>query len=178
MSRVQPQALKRELRRRVEFDKSLEENVKKFIRVLVQEAVNCEVYGHESVEKVPKKSNPMRQPSSRVNKGDRKGTSSDMQATGRKTLPICIWPKHKEQGVRHYLRDCKDCPKYEKDKLFDDLWKRKTGGIKRTSNKDSVEIDESTSTIFSATSAGSSEPPFAPTTVPTQISSTAARQRS
>ena len=111
MSRVQPQALMRELRRRVEFDKSLEENVKKFIRVLVQEAVNCEVYGHESVEKVPKKSNPTRPPSSRGNKGDGKGTSSDMPATGTKKLPICIWPKHKEQGVRHYLRDCKDFPK-------------------------------------------------------------------
>ena len=36
MSRVQPQALKQELRRRVEFDKSLEENLNKFIRVLVQ----------------------------------------------------------------------------------------------------------------------------------------------
>ena len=90
MSRVQPQALKRELRHRVEFDKSPEENVKKFIRVLVQEAVNCEVYGHESVEKVPKKSNPTRPPSSRGNKGDGKGTSSDTPATGRKKLPICI----------------------------------------------------------------------------------------
>ena len=43
MSRVRPQALKRELRRCVEFDKWLEETVKKFIRVLVQEAVKCEL---------------------------------------------------------------------------------------------------------------------------------------
>ena len=128
--------------------------MKKFIRVLVQEAVNCEVYGHESFEKVPKKSNPTRPPSSRGNKGEGKGTRSDMPATGRKKLPICIWPKHKEQGVRHHLRDCKDCPKDEKDKLFDDLRKSKAGGIKRTPNKDSVEIDESTRTIFSATFGG------------------------
>ena len=119
-----------------------------------------------------KKYNPTRPPSSRGKKGDGKGTTSDMQATGRKKLPICIWPNHKGQGVRHYLRACKDCPKEEKDKLFDDLRKSDAGGIKGTSNKDSVEIDESTSTIFSARSGG---PPFAPTTVWTQISSTAAR---
>eukprot|EP00171_Calliarthron_tuberculosum_P019612 IDg19612t1 len=47
MSRIQPPALKRELRRRVEFDQSLEKNVKSFIRVFIQEAPNCEVYGHD-----------------------------------------------------------------------------------------------------------------------------------
>ncbi len=51
---VQSPALKRELRRRVEFDESLEKNVKNSIRALVQEAVNCEVYGCDNAERCPR----------------------------------------------------------------------------------------------------------------------------
>ncbi len=51
----------------------------------------------------------------------------------------------------HYLRDCSEFRKDEKYKFFDELRRKKTAGVRRTANKDTVEIDESTRTIFSAT---------------------------
>ncbi len=98
MSRVQPPALKNELRHRVEFDESLENNVKKFIRVLVQEAVNCEVYGHDNADKVPKKSNPQRMSFSQGKGSGGKGTSSDKSATTKKKIPIFVWPRTRRKA--------------------------------------------------------------------------------
>lgn len=51
MCGVQPRNLKRELRRRIKFDESIEKDLKGFIKVLNHEAVNCEVYGNEKSEK-------------------------------------------------------------------------------------------------------------------------------
>lgn len=34
--------------------------------------------------------------------------------------PLCLYEPQKNRGVRHYLRDCPDCPKEEKKKLLDD----------------------------------------------------------
>ncbi len=70
MSRVQLQALKRELRRRVEFKESLEKNVKTFNNVLVEEAVNCEVYGHNNADNGPKKAIAQRPSSTLGNEKD------------------------------------------------------------------------------------------------------------
>ena len=47
VQRLQPAALKREMRRRISYDESLEKNLKKFISVLTKEAVNRQIYDVE-----------------------------------------------------------------------------------------------------------------------------------
>ncbi len=119
MSRDQPPALKRELRRRVSSTSHSSRKSRKFIHVLVQEAVNCEVCDHDNYDKVPKKLITQRPSPSQGNGSGGKGTSSDKPATTKKKIPICMWPRHKKQGVWHYLRDCRECQDEEKDKLHD-----------------------------------------------------------
>jgi len=62
---------------------------------------------------------------------------------------VCPYPPHKEKGFRHYLKDCKDCPKEQKDKLFEELRSNKNNGVKRTSEKN--DKYEQSSVIFSTT---------------------------
>lgn len=40
-----PPILKKEMRKRIEYDPSIEISVKGFIKFLIQEAINCQAYG-------------------------------------------------------------------------------------------------------------------------------------
>lgn len=55
-SSVVPAALKREMRRRINFDEDLEKNLKKLIKVLSIEAVNCQAYATDVEEPPERKS--------------------------------------------------------------------------------------------------------------------------
>lgn len=62
---------------------------------------------------------------------------------------MCPYPPHKEKGFHHNLKDCKDCSKNEKDRIFDELRVKKRDGIKRASAKKKTEAQSSA--LFSAT---------------------------
>lgn len=95
MSRLQPPPLNRKISRRVEFDPELENNVKSFIRVLVQEAVNCEVYRQEKIGRTPKKSSTTSSAPSKEGRSTGKGGRSSKNKTKAKNLPFWLWNKHR-----------------------------------------------------------------------------------
>ncbi|CAN8061403.1 unnamed protein product [Agarophyton chilense] len=120
---LQPEALRKEMRKRLEYDESLESSIRAFIKILTQEAINCQAY---AVSKCSE-SGPQRKQQKDSQVPITKSKSSNQK-------PICPYPPHKEKGQRHFLKDCRDCPKEEKDKLFEELRSVKKEGVKRTTN--------------------------------------------
>lgn len=84
ISRLKPPALKSKIRRRVEYDESLEKNLKAFIKLLIGEAANCQTYGGEKFEKKlpidlpPRQSNELK-----------KSRAPDTKSKARNTSPLC-----------------------------------------------------------------------------------------
>lgn len=151
IQRLQPAVLKREIRKRVSYDEGLEKDLKKFISALSREAINCQVYGADTKAPSTKPGPSM----STSNKSKSRGTNRDNEAPkseGKtKKLPLCLWEEHSAKGIRHYLRDCKECPKETKDKLFDEHRSKKGNGAKRTTDAHDT---TSKSVIFNATFGG------------------------
>ena len=145
---LQPATLKREMRRRVSYDENLEKNLKRFITTLSREAVNCQVYGIDKKDPPKKtpgnKSGNEKDPSKRTNR--KKDVPKSDASTKKK--PLCLWEEHKKKGIRHYLRNCRECPKDVKDRLFEEHRARKKDGAKRTTD---TNREDSTSVVFTAT---------------------------
>lgn len=60
-----------------------------------------------------------------------------------KDLPICLWPPHRERGIRHRLKDCRDCPDAEKKGLFEELSREKASdGPAANTRSKSTDKDE------------------------------------
>ena len=146
LSRLQPAALKREMRRRISYDESLEKNLKKFIKILSREAVNCQVYGVESKDP-PKKPTGTKSGNSK-GKGTEGGKDSKKSDSQSNKTPLCLWEEHSKKGIRHYLRNCRECPKEVKDRLFEEHRRMKKEGAKRAVDKRN---EKSTSVVFTAT---------------------------
>ena len=148
LGHLQPAVLKREMRRRLSYDEVLEKNLKKFIKVLSREAINCQIYGVESKESTRKPSNSK--------PGNGKGFSKEIETGKRKAkpdtiskeAPLCLWEHHNKKGIRHYLRNCKECPKEIKDRLFEEHRSKKNDGAKRAT--DTMD-EEARSVVFTAT---------------------------
>ena len=75
MQCLQPPALKREIYLRYSYDESIEKNVKKFISMLVQEAVNCNVYGSDAKEST------RHSKESKDTKGPKKNTKNEKKSS-------------------------------------------------------------------------------------------------
>lgn len=132
-SRFCPAPLKREMKKRLAYDEDLETNLRKFIKILTREAINCQNYAKD-ISDPPKKTSAY---PTGPSKGSNGSKNSDTPPTkpgkgnSEKEKPLCLWPPHKEKGFHHYLKDCKGCPKDEKDKLFE-AHRASTGKAKRT----------------------------------------------
>jgi len=130
ISRLQPAALKHEMRKQIQFDKTLEKDVQKFAQVLIIEAVNYQKYGVETKDP-SKKDNP---------KGGTKKKPTDSETPKpkppkpTKEAPLCLWEEHRKRGIKHYLRHCKECPKDVKDKLFEEQRAKRNDGAKRATD--------------------------------------------
>lgn len=128
------------MRERLDYDENLEKNVKVFIKQLTQEAINCQAY---TANKASESSSARKQ---EKNSGSSTSSSSTKLA---KQKPVWPYPPHKEKGLRHYLKDCRDCPKDKKNKLFEELRSKKKEGVKRTTDPRSFEKESSV--LFTAT---------------------------
>ena len=146
LQRIQTPALRSEMKKRIQFDVSLEKNVKSFIRILTAEARSCQKYGPIQSQKTSNgagkqdSSVPNRQPKP-LAPTSASATSSDADLKkgkdGRK-VPICLLPAHREKGVRHYVRDCPDCTPQKEKKLVEEF--------KKKSNEDCKEVQRAKST--------------------------------
>lgn len=145
-SRVHLKALKREMRKRLDYDASLENSVKLFVKVLTQEAITCQTYA------VPKASEPA--PSKRREPDRDRVTSKNAGRPEKykKEKPVCMYSPHKGKGFRHYLEECRDCPEDQKDELFEEFREQKKDTARRTSALDIK--DKHSTVLFSGTFVG------------------------
>lgn len=182
LQRIQPAALKQKMFQRMNYDQSLEKSVPKLISKLQQEAISCQEYGEGvgvlrgSDKGEGSSSNGQTSANSRGTRGRRgnnqgrdfpagKGDSKkeenkgekekDKNSSGQSEPPLCLWEDHKSKGIRHFMRDCKDCPAEKRKELLDELFsrKRKDGsGAKRAAGGSCTREDSTV--IFSAHFAG------------------------
>lgn len=151
MRRIYPHPLKTEMTKILSVNEQLKKDVKQFINKLCAEATNCQSYTKYETRSAQGSS------SAASTTSDKKKTNS----TPSDNLPLCLWPKHRAQGMRHFLKDCKECPKHTKDELFENLRseRQNKGSAKRVAHfdledKESAEgrnDPESSGVLFSAT---------------------------
>lgn len=90
-SRLQPDALKKEMSERMDYDESLKTNVKSFIKVLIRETMNCQA----------NTASKPTEPSSSHMRG--KDANHEVTKTNpAKQKPICPYPPHKEKGFPQF----------------------------------------------------------------------------
>lgn len=162
LQKVQPAALKQKMFLKLKYDRSLEKSVPSFISKLKNEAIACQEYG-ESVKPSRKGnestalsasngslSSGKRSGKNRSgNRNERRGNGKDEgggdtssanartdSAKDKKEPPVCLWPAHKEAGLRHYIKDCKACPDDRRKELLKEFFdaRREGNGAKRAAD--------------------------------------------
>ena len=119
--------------------------MKKFITMLVQEALNCHIYGSDGKESTgPSKESKATNGSEKSTKNGKKFTS---KTSSSKKKPLCLWDEHKKEGIRPFLRHCKECPKDVKDRLFEEHRDKNRDAAKRTTDDQKT---DTTSVVFTA----------------------------
>lgn len=154
LTRVAPGALKCEMNKRVRYDETLETNVRKFIKVLSREAVNCQTYAVYTKETMKSTTNPSPSDTKQQKQDNIKPKTNNDSSTKRsssKKPPLCLWEKHRKKGIQHFLRHCKDCSKDKNDRLFELHRQQKDKVAKRTAN---ATTSKKKSVVFNATFGG------------------------
>lgn len=151
LQRVQPSALKSKMLQKVKYDPALEKSVPKFIAKLKFEAIACQEYG-ESVKggrKLEGAGRTVHNGTRGGNSGERRqngngeeqrrshqrqshkkgGSKPFMAAEAVAEPPLCLWEKHAAKGIRHFMRDCSDCPDATRKELMADYYARKRTGM-------------------------------------------------
>ena len=134
-SKVYPTKLKNEMKRRLEYNENLRTDLKSFVKLLKEQAVAVQTYDK-----------PAPATSSTISPTHTEGTTDN----NNDKMPICLWEPHQKRGIRHRLKDCKSCPKDEKDRLFEQLRKRKTVKLTRQAHNHDKKADDN-SVMFAAT---------------------------
>ena len=66
-----------------------------------------------------------------------KGPSKRSDPTNK--IPLCLWEQHSKRGIHHYLRNCRECPKDVKDRLFNEHRGKRKEHAKRTTENTSTD---------------------------------------
>lgn len=109
MKKVFRLSLNDEMEKFLAMNKPLRKDVRKFIAKLTSEAANCQAYSTR------------KQHLGVSGKGDRELDAVVGPIPDGKNIPLCLWKPHSDKGLRHLLSLCRECPKDEKDKLFEAL---------------------------------------------------------
>lgn len=138
LDRIRPPALKTAMEERLKVEAGLEKNVKLFITRLKNDAKACQVFGP------PVTAPPVIPPRGggrgrgRGGDGNRGGTTQPGGGSNSGEDPekdkgvVCLYPPHREKGIKHRLKDCRACPEDEKPKLLKAfLEERKAAGGKK-----------------------------------------------
>ncbi len=119
LRKVKPFGIKDKMNRRIQFDESRATDIPRLIEQLSEEAKACQIYdgtgGRSPTFK--KGQSSAKQPSKSESLGSTSGTKS------KKEKPLCLWPEHQKQGLRHHVKDCRDCPSEKKVKLIEEFKK-------------------------------------------------------
>lgn len=114
-SRLRPEVLKKEMRKRLPCNESLEKSVRLFIKILIKETINCQLYAATMF------SEPM--PIKKLEQVHVKPIgSATLPGSQAKEQPLVYpYPLHKNRELRHYLERSRSCPRDQKNRLFEEL---------------------------------------------------------
>lgn len=140
------------MKERVKYDEGLENKLRTFVKRLMQEAKACQAY-------VPgfSKSSPTgttKQNNEKMNSSVVPNQKDNARHVNKDRKVVCIYPPHKEKGLKQKLKDCKACPEDQKKSLFDEYTKeraeerRKSKHARRVGNHD--EIHDNSSVLFTS----------------------------
>lgn len=90
------------------------------------------------------------------NKGNQDANKSETSNRKKSdNKPICLWPPHKERGLRHFLRECRDCPEEEKSRLLAERAKEKAkDGPSKSTRGQTVDRGDAAASSSSKPTAG------------------------
>lgn len=115
--------------KRVRFDTNVESNIKKFVQTLYQEAEKCQKYSpsvSSSDTKKNTKTTGKQNKQVQNNSDDNQKSKTDRPKLKKtKQIPVCRWEERAKKGIRHLLKDCKECPEQEKAELLKALVRKK-----------------------------------------------------
>lgn len=126
MQKLIPKILQQAMKRCISYDKKLQEDVKTFSKVLKLEAMACQMYSSLDKQRPP----PRPGQPSKHRYGEEPGPPTPRPSALQP--PACLWTPHADKGIRHWFKNCHDCPEEEKNKLFDQLHTKKASGGKKT----------------------------------------------
>lgn len=140
LQRVQPAALRSKMFQRIKYDTSLEKSVPKLISKLKEEAIACQEYGeaaggqgrqggNAAGDSQGNKSNSgSKRGGHSSEKGGRQARDSEKHSEGSsagsgssstpKEPPLCLWETHSSKGIRHFMKDCAECPADKRKELL------------------------------------------------------------
>lgn len=106
-----PTELRDKMKRNLDYDDALKENVRAFVNKLCNETRACQSYIN---------SGKSTKSTSKETSKD-KGTSYTSKSTNSLSkAPLCWWKPHADKGIRHKLVDCNECPEEEKKRIFEE----------------------------------------------------------
>ena len=113
ISQLYPKKLKTEMKRRLDYNENLKYDVRGFIRRLKEQAQGCHKYDSAS--------QPPYQPTPRTTHNQNRSYNENDQVS---EIPVCLWEPHNKRGIRHLLKDCKQCTAENKNQIFDEIRKQ------------------------------------------------------
>lgn len=144
--RLHPKLLKSTMSRHLEYQEGVKKDLRAYVKLLCKEAKTCDRLWTEKGGNVSGSINGSGRsaPSSSQGKGGRNrktdshekspgskshGESKERPKKNEKQPPLCLHPIHKEQGIRHWLRDCGLTSKEEAIKFLEEARKKKSSRI-------------------------------------------------
>lgn len=129
LDRIKPPALKSAMFERIKVEAGLEKNVRLFIARLKEDAKACQSFGQQLQTAADMKhEDPPAGGNRRRGGGGRNPGSSGPGGggnddggnpqNGKDKKPICLYPPHREKGIKHFIKDCNACPKEDKEKYL------------------------------------------------------------
>lgn len=121
LSAVRPANLKERLESDLEFSHHpLRKDFKGFLQHAVRVAEAYQLVDCGPPQRRDRGNNRNKSRSgNKANNNDTVNTISKKKTTPQSDkTPLCLWPPHTAQGIRHYLKHCPDCPENEKRRLL------------------------------------------------------------
>lgn len=121
------------MRHRISYEAQLKKDLRLFVNIILNEAINCQV-NRNNIKDKPTKNITSGPSTSHPNKENNFGTKKvgTKQDVSPKEKAIWITEEKKKTGIRQYFCICKECVKEVKDGLFENNRNKRNQVAKRT----------------------------------------------
>lgn len=138
LDNVRPVALKTAMEQSVKVEAGLDKNIRLFIKRLQEDARACQAFGPQvggppdrsETQDTDKGGSPTLTNTPYSPKKIKKNHDDDKDCGDYRDSPsdtdvVCLYPPHRERGIKHKLKDCKACPGEEKSRLIKEYFEEK-----------------------------------------------------